>query len=86
MNGENHSSRSSSRGYWKGFGSALLFLFVIAAGVRAAKWVASHPFPQALVEMLTKPLFSVADLATMAMLLVVLWAMVWMAAYGPRMN
>lgn len=76
--------------WWKGFGSAIVLLVVLSVGVRAARWVAAHPSLEAIVgtvvEALTTPVFSVADLVQIAMLLVILYAVVYMLAFGPRVR
>lgn len=67
-----------------GFVSALVLLAVLAVGFEVGTWLLSHPFPAALIEILTKPMFSVFDLFQMTVFLLILWATITMLAVGGR--
>lgn len=86
MNKESNPTKETADGFWKGFVSAVLLAFAIGVGVRVVEWVNTNQFPQALIEILTEPMFSVADLALMVLFLLIAYAVVWMLAFGPRMR
>ena len=78
--------RESSSGFGRGFVSAIIFLGGLAAAFRVAEWVSSHPMPDAAIAWTMAPRFSVFDLFTIAMLLVIGYAVLWTVAFGPRMR
>lgn len=78
--------RESNGGFLIGFLSAFILIAVLAGAARAAVWISSHPMPDALIAWLTAPRISVFDLFTLAVLLMFAWAVIYMAAFGPRMR
>jgi len=63
---------------------ALLTVGALLVGYRTATWLVAQPQPQAIVDALTTPMLSPVDIVEIAAFLAVLYAVVWMVAYGPR--
>lgn len=77
---------SENRGnqFAKGFVAALLTLAGLGLGYRAVVWLIEQPQPRALFEVVTMPLLSIADIVWFLLFVVVVYAVLWMAAFGPR--
>lgn len=62
--------------------TTLILLGLVGLGLEVVDWAASRPFPGAIVDVLTTPMFSVVDLAGMTGLLFVLWVVYTMPKMG----
>lgn len=80
----NTTTSSTNAQFAKGFAAALATLFVLGTGLSIAKWFIGHPFVARLQHALTMPLFSILDIVSFVVFLVILFAVVWMLAFGPR--
>jgi len=74
------------RGFGFGFVTALALVFVLGVANSAARWASSHELPQAAVRTFTKPMFSLADLLQLGLLLFLGLVIAWTLAYGPRIR
>jgi hypothetical protein len=66
-----------------GIVTGLLLVAGVAGLDRAVSWLSTQPQPQALVEFLLLPRFSLWDVLSGILMLVVLYLLVYVAAYGP---
>jgi len=67
-----------------GFVSAFLLLTVFTGLLQAAAWLRTNPYPQALFEFLNRPLFSILDLFTAFVVLLILFVVLTAPALLPR--
>ena len=67
-----------------GFISALLLLAGLALIAQAVQWFTANPQPQAFIEFLNTPLFSILDVFTAIFGLLVLAVLVTVPYWGPR--
>lgn len=83
------SSSNDSRtwpGFWSGVVSTLAFILGFGVLKHVHEWLASSPTVGDIVAWLTKPMFSVSDVVTFLLFLLVVWAIGWMVAFGPRVS
>jgi hypothetical protein len=77
---------SSNGGFWKGFLSAILLFVAIATSFHVAEWLATGQFPEAVIEFLMAPRFSIVGVLTGIGVLFTVYGFAWMATVGPRMR
>jgi len=80
------SSQQQSGSFAAGFLTAIGLLVSLGVIARLGEWLIEQPQPEATVNWITTPILSVFDLVTLVILLLILWATVYMAAFGPRVS
>lgn len=70
--------------YAAGFVSAVLLLAGVALIAQAVQWFTAKPQPQAFIDFLNAPLFSILDVFTALLGLLVLAVLVTVPYWGPR--
>lgn len=70
--------------FLRGFLAAFVTLGAFGIIFKALEWAASQPQPQAIVDWMSTPRFSVFNLIEIALFVVVIYLFLWMAAFGPR--
>ena len=83
------SSSNGSRtwpGFWSGVVSTLGFILGLGVLKRVYEWLASNPTVGEIAAWLTKPIFSVSDVVTFLLFVLLVYVIAWMAAFGPRVS
>jgi len=83
------SSSNGSRdglGFWSGVVSTLILILGLGVFKHLHELLASNATVEKIVGWLTEPIFSVADVVTFLLLLLVGYVIVWTAAFGPRVS
>jgi len=75
---------SANGQYAAGFASAVLLLAGVALLSQAVTWFTANPQPQAFIEFLNTPMFSILDVFTAIFGLLVLAVLVTVPYWGPR--
>jgi len=75
---------SANGQYTAGFASAVLLLVGVSLLSQAVAWFTANPQPQAFIEFLNTPLFSILDVFTAIFGLLVLAVLVTVPYWGPR--
>lgn len=73
-----------SSDFWKGAGVTLAVLAGMAVIPDVIHWVAVNPVLDRVGYWVTTPLFSIYDIGKVVIWLVILYVLIWTAAFGPR--
>lgn len=77
------SSTETNNQFAKGVLATLGMLFAVAAVTRLYDWVRTHPMPDAIIDFLTRPMISIAELLFISIIILMLYVIAYMLAFGP---
>jgi hypothetical protein len=81
--------KETADGFASGFLTALGLIAVVLVGQQVVDWLRKQGIAasgEAVVAWANAPRFSVFDIVTAVSVLFILWVVVWVAAFGPRVR